>query len=540
MKHLIFLTLAIGSLFTFVHAAWGGPFTPSSVVPISNGFGFVTTGDINGDGKPDLVSANNNDSFDVATNAGNGIFVSNATYSVGGQIHSIAVADINGDGKPDIILANNNNNTVIIFTNAGGGILVSNASYSVGNNPQEVLAQDINGDGKPDIITADGSGGTLTVLTNAGGTFPVAHTFVVVNANSFPQSFAIADINGDGKPDLIAGDQNDDLIEVLTNAGGGIFVSNAVYATGIPADQFGPAWLVAADFNNDGKMDIACGNLDTIVNVFTNAGNGILAQSQSFTPHNYANEISYIIVAADVDGDGHTDLLIPDKTSTGTALMDVVYNSGSGGIFITNFLNNANTVNMVTPNFQWTAAADINGDGKPDLIGTLSGFYIYTNGIGAFPNNLIINVYTNTSFAPVTNIVVNATSPSGAVVNFITTATNWTGSWLVTNSPPSGSTFPIGTTTVTATTGYHLTSVVSAHASTTFTVTVTVPPLGVGTAPGNQVALYWPGMNATNYVVQMTTNLTSGNWVNVTNSTPLTGISISNALPAAFFRLQPQ
>ncbi|HEY1790148.1 MAG TPA: VCBS repeat-containing protein, partial [Verrucomicrobiae bacterium] len=283
MKNILYLLAAVASLSTLVNTVCAQPFVLSDAVTNINGATFMVAGDLNGDGKPDLVSVSSGyGTFTVTTNAGNGIFVSNATYSVGisAQLHAAAIADINGDGKPDIILSSPGNSSVVIFTNAGGGIFVSNAAYSLGNAPDYIVAQDINGDGKPDIITANFSHGTLTILTNAGGTFRLADTGVVVNSSSFPNSFAVADINGDGKPDIIAGDVDDGLIEVLTNAGGGIFVSNAVYASGSFGD--GPESVVAADFNNDGKIDIATANFDGSVTILTNAGNGILAMSQSF------------------------------------------------------------------------------------------------------------------------------------------------------------------------------------------------------------------------------------------------------------------
>lgn len=622
MKNVLFLLAASAGLFTLANTACAGPFLLSDVVTNSNPSVFIVAGDLNGDGKPDLVSVNNNYTFTVATNAGNGIFVPNVTYSYesAGFPLPAAIADVNGDGKPDIILINSAQSTVVIFTNAGGGIFASNAAYSVGGGPAYVVAQDINGDGKPDIITANSFDGTLTILTNAGGTFRLSQTALVVNTNSMPYNVAVADINGDGKPDLIVGDSDDALIEVLTNAGGGIFVSNAVYAAGAggAGGDEGPAWVVAADFNNDGKMDIASANFDGSVTILTNAGNGILARSQSFI-WPIGDGIPEII-AADVDGDGYTDLLVNGQIGN-TRVLETLFNSGSGGIFITNYLNLPNSINTITAPvyFGSFVFTDTNSYGRPNLAGVNGYIYAFTNGIGSFPNSISINVYSNLNSAPVTNILAQATSSSGAVVNFTTTATNWTGSWPVTNAPPSGSVFPIGTTMVTASTGYHLTSVVSAQTNTTFTVTVVdtqspvitllganpgtnfvdhyidpgatatdpvygnltgsiivsgdlntnapgtytvtysvtnpsgdnamtnrtvviipVPPLGVASAVGNQAAIFWPPGSDTNYVLQTTTNLASGNWVNVTNSAPLMGVFVTNSSPAAFFRLEPQ
>lgn len=620
MKYFLFCMAVIGSVFTLVNTASGAPFVLSDVVTNSHPSGiFVAAKDVNGDGKPDLVVLNSGNTFTIATNAGNGIFFSNATYNVGNNsgLYAAAIADINGDGKPDIITANASANTVTVFTNAGGGILVSNASYAVGLSPYCLLVTNINGDGQPDIITANQIDGTLTILTNAGGKFSVAQTVLVANPYSSPYSFAVADINGDGKPDLIAADGTDGMIEVLTNAGGGIFVSNAVYTAGTP--NGGPISVVAGDFNNDGRMDVASGNADGSITIFTNAGNGILVKSQSFGVPGYA-AYAFSIMAADMDGDGFTDLLVPGQIGN-SLLLATLYNSGSGGIFITNYVNNTNVVNTIIPNtlgFNWADATDVNGDGKPD-VAVASGLYYYvlTNGIGSFPNSISINVYSNS--APVTNITVEATSASGAVVNFTTTATNWTGSWPVTNTPPSGSTFPVGTTTVMSSMGYFIKSNIFGSATTNFTVTVRdtnapviallganpltnfvdgyfdpgatatdpfygnltgsivvsgnlttnvpgtytvtysvtdpagnsamtnrtvvlipLPPLGVTATTGNQTALFWPSGSDTNYVLQMTTNLTSGNWVNVTNSRPLVGVYVTNTAPAAFFRLIPQ
>jgi len=92
---------------------------------------------------------------------------------------------------------------VVVLTNAGSGLFVSNATYTVGSDSVAVVAADVNGDGKPDVIAVNRSGSTLSVLTNNGtGAFGSNTT---LNASSEPNALAVADINGDGRVDLISG-----------------------------------------------------------------------------------------------------------------------------------------------------------------------------------------------------------------------------------------------------------------------------------------------------------------------------------------------
>jgi hypothetical protein len=122
----------------------------------------------------------------------------------------VQVADVNGDGKPDIVLANwcviGNvcvNGTVGVLLGKGDGTFQSAVTYSSGgNNANSVAVADVNGDGKLDILVANVNSGTVGVLLgNGDGTFQTAITYG--SGGEFVISVAVADINGDGKPDLV-------------------------------------------------------------------------------------------------------------------------------------------------------------------------------------------------------------------------------------------------------------------------------------------------------------------------------------------------
>jgi hypothetical protein len=185
---------------------------------------FVAVADVNGDGKPDLISANSNDgTLTVLTNNGNGGFGLNATLTVGSAPSSVIAVDVNGDGKPDLISANANDGTLTVLTNNGDGSFSLDATLNVGlssgSSPENVVAVDVNGDGKLDLVSADFGDDTLTVLINDGsGGFASSSTLSVGVAGSEPNAVAAADVNGDGTPDLISANYGTSTLSVLLRA----------------------------------------------------------------------------------------------------------------------------------------------------------------------------------------------------------------------------------------------------------------------------------------------------------------------------------
>jgi Bacterial Ig-like domain (group 3)/FG-GAP-like repeat len=244
----------------------------------------VAISDVNGDGKPDIVAGTcvvpnglcAQGMVTVLLGNGDGTFQTAVTYSSGGTSSaSVAVGDVNGDGKPDIVVVNGTG-TVGVLLGIGDGSFQAPVSYGSGGfGTQSVVIADVNGDGKPDLLVANcgssgGCGnGTVGVLLGDGdGTFQAPASYP---AGPSAQSLAIADVNGDGHPDLaVAGGRGHfGYVNVLVGNGDGTFQSPVSYSSG--TDNGGADSIALADLNGDGKPDIVTGNWgDSWVGVLLN------------------------------------------------------------------------------------------------------------------------------------------------------------------------------------------------------------------------------------------------------------------------------
>jgi hypothetical protein len=178
----------------------------------------VAIGDLNGDGKPDLATANQqvgHSTVSVLANKGDGSFQPKHDYRHGGDPWSIAIGDLNADGKPDLVTANVGTDTVSVLANRGDGSFRAKRDYRTGVSPVSVAIGDLNGDGKPDVATANGGGGvnTVSVLLNRGD--GIFHARFGYATGHQPASVAIGDLNADRKPDLATADQDGDTVSVL-------------------------------------------------------------------------------------------------------------------------------------------------------------------------------------------------------------------------------------------------------------------------------------------------------------------------------------
>ena len=282
------------------------------------------------------------------------VFTGPLDYVVGAQPNSIVVADFNGDGLPDLATANSYPNTVTVALQNSDGTFQLPVSYAVGNSPASLEAADVNNDGKIDLLVVNLADNTVSVLLgNGDGTFQAQKVTVVIGpiANAMC-CLAVADFNGDGKPDVAAPvpvptTQGAYGVAILLGNGDGTFQPSVIYPTA------GQAYAIAAaDFNNDGKPDIAAGN-----SILLGNGDGTF-QAPINVP------ASTPLVVADFDQDGNLDI------ATSGAIL---YGNGDG-TFQVQLLSL-----LGTP----LAAGDLNGDGKPDLIAFQAGA---TSGIQSLLN----------------------------------------------------------------------------------------------------------------------------------------------------------
>jgi len=335
-------------------------FVPSSTPAVGTEPFSVTTADLNGDGQRELICTDTGgNTLSILTNNGSGGYAVAASPMVANNPGSVMAADLNGDGQRELICSIAGGNALLILTNDGSGGYAVSASLTVDSNPFSVIAADVNGDGKLDLICANydyGYGNTLSVLTNDGsGGFALASSPVVGGG---PVAVVAADVNGDGKVDLICANYgvyngsvaNGNTLSVLTNDGSGGFV-----LASSPTVGSGPNSIVAVDVNGDGKADLVCANLSSAsLSVLTNDGRGGFVLASSPMVGNNPSSV----IAADVNGDGAPDLICANGQDD---TLSVLTNNGSGGFALACLLNVGSGPNSVT-------AADLNGDGKLDLV----------------------------------------------------------------------------------------------------------------------------------------------------------------------------
>jgi len=354
----------------------GGTFNPPLIYPVGKNPHSLELGDFDGDGKTDVVVADQ-DSNDVSVllGKGDGTFATLSRYAAGAGPIFVAAADFDRNGSQDLAVADRFFNTVSILPGKGDGTFATFVPYVLGadrfTEPQFITAGDLNGDGRTDLAVANSGNtkfnisGSLSVLVGKGdGTFgPAVNSMHGVT----PRAIAIADFNGDGKGDLVLA--SSDGISILLGNGDATFRDPVTSPGG-----FGPSAIALGDFDANGATDVAVSNnVLGDVSVLLGRGDGAFAPPVSYhvAPFGTAS-----IVAADFNGDGRLDLADAVNTATNSAAAVAILLGNGDGTF-----NPPLTYGMDF-GFPFIAAADFNGDGKTDLAAAEEGVILFLLGRG--------------------------------------------------------------------------------------------------------------------------------------------------------------
>lgn len=298
-----------------------GSFATANLLAVRNNSPEVTDlkiGDLNGDGRLDIVVATSDGDIIVYPQdpAQPGRFLSETIYRTGRHTHGITIGDLNGDGKPDIAAANGGtgNGISILFHDAASpNQFLPSTKIAVGpSGVGSIALGDINGDGMLDIaVTIDiYAPGTIAVLLQdplSPGTFgpPVELPPGVQHSN-----ISLADLNGDGKLDIVTSTWNLNVISVLLQdqSHPGIFLSEVNYPV---ASQ--PGAIAIGDLNSDGKPDLAVANYGSknvtiLLQNYSTAGTFLSAVNYS------TQDAAFFAAIADLNGDGRNDIAVAAST----------------------------------------------------------------------------------------------------------------------------------------------------------------------------------------------------------------------------------
>lgn len=385
----------------------------------------VAVGDVNGDGKPDVVLIDrciNSECYlagslaSVFLGNGDGTFkpaMSHEFLNLG--VSWGTLADVNRDGKLDLVVGIGcgfNSNLcpgVAILLGNGDGTFQPLVTYPAGPFGAYFLtAADVNGDGNPDLIVSNvpsgsisGSSAPLSVLLgNGDGTFQAPVTYDA--GGSGAAGIAVADVNGDGKPDLVLANVAPPLsapgivsspVAVLLGNGDGPFQPAMTYSSG----GVGSGAVAVADLNGDGKLDVVvesecpvvndCSPGSTVGNVGVLLGNGDGTFEDTVSYSSGGSSATYVTVA-DVNGDGIPDVEVTNQSGQvngGTpGVVDVLLGNGDGTFQAPVTYNSGGTTAI------GLAVADVNGDGRPDLLAANTDFpypNISLSTVGVLLNN---------------------------------------------------------------------------------------------------------------------------------------------------------
>jgi hypothetical protein len=303
-----------------------GTFRAGPTLTLTGAANSVVVGDFNGDGKQDIAVATGSQ-IEVFLGTGHGTFLAPRIFSLSNSsdtIQALVAGDFNRDGRLDLaatVLLPDSSETseVVVLLGNGNGTFRQVQAVKVGSDALGLATADLNGDGRLDLVTTsflpDGTRDVKVLLGNGNGTFksPIATT-----PGGSATAVAAGDFNGDGKQDLVLTDNRDNTVTVLLGNGNGTFKAPHTFQFDNPVKEIGdPA---VGDFFGDGKLSVAVGTGLGDVSVLRGNGDGTFQAPLNFVGDFHGQQPT-AVVAADFNGDGKLDLASTNVLSNDVSVL---------------------------------------------------------------------------------------------------------------------------------------------------------------------------------------------------------------------------
>ena len=341
----------------------------------------ASIGDIDGDGKPDIVVTNSSsNTISVYRNTSttgsisSGSFAAKVDFTTDSQPEGVAIGDLDGDGKLDIVVTHASSSTVSVFrnTSTSGTIntssLAAKVDLSLAAFASGVVIADMDQDGQPDIIVSTFSNKVIVFHntgTSGGITSGSFATGVNFTTGALCYHLAVGDLDGDGKPDIATSNYSDWTVSVLRNTSTPGSINTGSFATNV--DFATPAYpydIAIADLDGDGKLDIATSTINTYTSLLRNTSTSGTISSSSFATHVDLPTTGFCTGIADMDGDGKPDLVI---TGNSTGYEFIYRNISTSGSLTTGSFASVLSY-PIASGAHGQAIGDLDGDGKPDIV----------------------------------------------------------------------------------------------------------------------------------------------------------------------------
>ena len=327
----------------------------------------LAVADFNGDGRSDVTSTFSfSPSVGFSLGTGDGGLWHDVFYNVPGNGGWVTTGDFDGDGKADVAAAGIGTGfgTVTVFYGDGGGTVARTAAVSA--NALFLAAGNFNSDARSDLVTMNGDGRVSIFLSTGPSTFAVAagSPFNLPTGSTSIEISAVAvgDFNGDGRDDLAATNNTQNIVSIFLNDGAGRMTLSSTATVPI-GTNFREKHLVVGDFNHDGRLDLVSSNgEESNVTAFLGDGAGGLGMGTNFTStsRNIGGNRALFMAVADFDGDMNPDLAVSNSNSSFGGDLSVLFGDGAGG-FSAPFTQPIGASPWVL------AVGNFNADTKPDL-----------------------------------------------------------------------------------------------------------------------------------------------------------------------------